>query len=1015
MTIPAQAWQAPRAIRVFVSSTFRDMQAEREELVKRVFPRLRNLCESRAVTWGEVDLRWGVTDEQKADGLVLPICLAEIRRCRPFFIGLLGERYGWVPDRIPPELMASERWLALHEGRSVTELEILHGVLNDPAMADHAFFYFRDPAYVDSRPANERSAFVEGPTAEETAELGEEEARRHASGRERALAVLKDRIRASGVPVRERVPDPIALGELVLRDLTAVIDRLFPEGSEPSSLERERARHEMFARTRSDVYIGRGEDLDRLDRYALGSGPPVVVAGESGIGKSALLANWAARFRVAHPECAIITHFIGASSSSTDWMSTVVRILGEIASRCGVRVGAAETPDALRAAFVAALRDAGRRGRVVLVIDGLDQLEDQGGALDLVWLPVEMPPGVQLILSTLPGRPCDELNRRSCPVLRLASLDGASRVRLVEQYLAQYSKSLDRARTDRVCAAPQTGNPLFLRALLEELRVHGDHLTLDRQIGAYLSAPTIDELYQRILERYERDYERERPGLVRDSMSYIWASRRGLSEAELLDLLGSGGHPLPRAYWSPLFLAAEPGLVSRGGLLSFFHGYLRRAVERRYLAMDTVIRERHLALADYFARRPRGIRQVEEWPWQLQQGSAWGRLADLLGDQDFLAALDRAEDYAATAYWAKIELESPNKALHTYREVLKNPRANALSTWQVITILKRLGYSHEALVAAEATTDMFREEGKTDLVTAALLDQAGMRRAGGQPAEALALTDRALEIFRQRSDRRGIMIALEERISLLDILGRRREMLSCLDELARAARETGDDRATAECAYRRASLLAEDGRYAEALPLLESAERVARERGNPAMLLSCLDVRARMARGRGSSAEALTLYAEMERLSRESGDRLYLAATLMAEADLLRISSGTRAAALAKCREAQTIYASTGREPDRVKAKAFEAGIKAGLSWTGRLRPAGQRMLSALVSLLVIAAGGALGMWNPWLWLLGVPLIFVGAGNLLTSLFPRLLTRSAQLTERLSGENREDEVRRGGR
>ena len=51
-----------RQIRVFVSSTFRDMQAEREELVKRVFPQLRKLCEARGVVWGEVDLRWGITD-----------------------------------------------------------------------------------------------------------------------------------------------------------------------------------------------------------------------------------------------------------------------------------------------------------------------------------------------------------------------------------------------------------------------------------------------------------------------------------------------------------------------------------------------------------------------------------------------------------------------------------------------------------------------------------------------------------------------------------------------------------------------------------------------------------------------------------------------------------------------------------------------------------------------------------------------------------------------------------------
>jgi len=40
-----------RVIRVFVSSTFRDMQAERDELILRVFPQLRRLCEERGVSF----------------------------------------------------------------------------------------------------------------------------------------------------------------------------------------------------------------------------------------------------------------------------------------------------------------------------------------------------------------------------------------------------------------------------------------------------------------------------------------------------------------------------------------------------------------------------------------------------------------------------------------------------------------------------------------------------------------------------------------------------------------------------------------------------------------------------------------------------------------------------------------------------------------------------------------------------------------------------------------------------
>jgi len=55
-----------RVIRVFVSSTFRDMQRERAHLIKFVFPQLRRMCEQRGFIWGDVDLRWGITDEQLA-------------------------------------------------------------------------------------------------------------------------------------------------------------------------------------------------------------------------------------------------------------------------------------------------------------------------------------------------------------------------------------------------------------------------------------------------------------------------------------------------------------------------------------------------------------------------------------------------------------------------------------------------------------------------------------------------------------------------------------------------------------------------------------------------------------------------------------------------------------------------------------------------------------------------------------------------------------------------------------
>ena len=223
-----------RVIRVFISSTFRDMHAEREELLKFVFPKLRHICESRGVVWGEVDLRWGITEEQKAE--VVPICLKEIRRCRPYFIGILGERYGSAPDPFPESLVAEESWLERARDRSVTELEILHGVLNDPDMAAQAFFYFRDPAYIESLPERERAVHRETPAGAEK------------------LARLKDRIRASPFPVREDYRDPRDLGRLVLEDMTRLIDTLFPEGEPPDTLGREAAGQEAYIRALSQVY-----------------------------------------------------------------------------------------------------------------------------------------------------------------------------------------------------------------------------------------------------------------------------------------------------------------------------------------------------------------------------------------------------------------------------------------------------------------------------------------------------------------------------------------------------------------------------------------------------------------------------------------------------------------------------------------------------------------------------------------------------------------------------------------
>jgi tetratricopeptide (TPR) repeat protein len=827
---------ADRVIRVFVSSTFRDMQAEREELIKRIFPQLRKICELRGVTWGEVDLRWGVSDEQKAEGQVLPICLDEIRRCRPYFIGLLGDRYGWILDDLDPAILAREPWLANYRGRSVTEIEMVSGVLDNPQMADHAFFYFRDPS---------ASAVL-------ASGLPPELPTPSASAR---LDALKHRIRGSSFPVRENYESPQQLGELILADFTRLIDRLFPQDKTPDPLDREAKMHEVFALNRARVYIGSEDYYQRLDASARGDGAPLVVLGDSGLGKSALLANWMMRYRAAHPDEFIFMHFIGASPASADWTALARRLIGELNRRFGMTIEIPDQADALRKAFANGLRIAGAMHRLIIVLDALNQLDDRDQAPDLVWLPRDLPPRVRLIASALPGRALDETARRGWQTLTLAPLQQHERERLIVDYLAQYAKTLGRSQIALVAAAPMAGNPLFLTALLEELRVWGVYETLETQLEYYLSAPSIGDLFQRILARYENDYDRGRARLVRDAMSAIWAARHGLSEAELLDLLGHDGAPLPRAYWAPLYLAAERSIVSHSGLLGFFHDYLRQAVRERYLPTEQQQREAHLRLADYFAPRELNPRKSAELPWQLMQAQRWQRLADTLADLSMVRSAWGQNGHDIYGYWSKVEENIPRAIIEAYRPVVDTPAQQPQDLKLLSRLLMQLNYPQESTVIQMGLIETYQREFRLPPGAAPLsaedadylakeiisltIEASDNLRALREFASALAATRKAVETARHFGDRQDLGRAIAHQgIVLLD-LDKPAEAKQCFDEAEDIARSIGSKSLLGMVLGNQSNLVA-DADPARALALQTENESLIRESGDQQLLSACI-------------------------------------------------------------------------------------------------------------------------------------------------------------------------------
>lgn len=625
-----------RTVRVFLSSTFRDFGEERDLLVRQVFPALRARLKERFVELVDVDLRWGITAEQAERGEVLPICLTEIDRSRPYFIGMLGERYGWVPPlgAVAPELMERQPWLAEHaEGTSVTELEILHGVLNNPTLAGRAFFYFRSRAYARSK------AGVYWLTSRE------DRAR---------LLQLKQRIRRSGFPV-VRYDRPETLAARIGQDLWEMLDTQFPAGEVPTAAERAMRQHEAYAAPRRRLYLGAQELLTEIDQTLADGEQRIVIEGASGSGKSALLANWAYGHGQAHPTNRVLTHYLAASSDSADAQLLVRRLLGFIRETTGSGEQIPEAADALFDSVGSWLAQAStwaqaHNARWVFVVDGLNGLRS---GRDLRWFPTFLPPQVHLIVSCLPGKVRTALdNKGSWHIVQVRPLEGEQRRMLLVEYLATFNKTLTDDLIDRVLAHPLAGNPLFLRTLAEELRLFGVYEVLAERLDHYLASASVEALFEQVLVRAEEDFGEVAVSAV---MRALWASRAGLREEELLRGQREGLAPLVQATWAPMRHALDDLLIEGMGRVGFAHDYVRQAVARRYLCAGGAAAATHRALANWFDQEPPQARRSFEQPYQLREAQEWSALQACLTDREMFCAVHRHRgSQELLRYWLAI-------------------------------------------------------------------------------------------------------------------------------------------------------------------------------------------------------------------------------------------------------------------------------------------------------------------------------------------------------------------------
>lgn len=90
------------SFRVFISSTFKNFEFERNYLAQNLYTPLNEACRHKGYAFHAIDLRWGISTEASVDNKSMLLCLDEIRKCqetniKPNFLIMLGDYYGWKP------------------------------------------------------------------------------------------------------------------------------------------------------------------------------------------------------------------------------------------------------------------------------------------------------------------------------------------------------------------------------------------------------------------------------------------------------------------------------------------------------------------------------------------------------------------------------------------------------------------------------------------------------------------------------------------------------------------------------------------------------------------------------------------------------------------------------------------------------------------------------------------------------------------------------------------------------
>ncbi|XP_022796831.1 NACHT and WD repeat domain-containing protein 2-like isoform X2 [Stylophora pistillata] len=363
--------------------------------------------------------------------------------------------------------------------------------------------------------------------------------------------------------------------------------------------------------------------LDAIKDYITGqSNSPLVIHGKQGCGKTSLIAMAANSCQTWYGgEVATVVRFLGTTHHSSKVHSLLRSICRQL---CLVyKADSKKVPQDyqnLEKEFHVLLRRASPSQPLVVLLDSLDQLWSYNIKRELSWLPNKLPPHVKIVLtcltgdqafSCLKGNVADESH-----FVEIQELTDIETVNIMKLCLQNSNRKLTEPQESLLLKqVSNCRSQLYLKLALEQALTWKSYTALEEaSLGA-----SVREMIISLFEHLEVKHGKE---VFQHSLAYITASRRGISEADLEDVLSCDEVVLDKLFssWAPpirrlplslwLLIKADVGCflaahVENGvRLITWAHQEFHDIAMEKFLFSDDKDLQRfHSELADYFIGR----------------------------------------------------------------------------------------------------------------------------------------------------------------------------------------------------------------------------------------------------------------------------------------------------------------------------------------------------------------------------------------------------------------------------